>query len=108
MGDTITIPSEATAVRYTNMPYEGLSGTLPLLHPSRRIAYPLTELLDTQFWTSIYSSEITSNECTSGVQSLLNCPSKITVARSFRGADAQKFIDFLDRVSKLCVQRLDN
>ena len=42
--------------------------------------------------------EITSSECLSEVQFLLNCPSKITFARSFCGNEAQTFIDFLDRV----------
>ena len=55
---------------------------------------------DTQFWSSIYSLEIASNECLKEVRSLLNCPTKITVARSFRGHEAQTIIDFLDRVSK--------
>lgn len=61
-----------------------------------------------QFWTSIYSTEITSNECILKVRSLLTCPSKIAVARSFTGNEAQTFIDFLDRVRKSRAPRLDN
>ena len=64
------------------------------------------ESLDIQFWTSIFSSEITSDECLSKVRSLLSCLSKITVARSFKGNEAQAFVDFLDRVSNLCASRL--
>ena len=81
------------------MPYE--EGP-PDTHPphAQRIVHRLTEPLDMKFWTDIYSMEITSNECLSAVQSLLSSPSKITAAQSFRGSEAQKFIDFLDRVSK--------
>jgi len=68
----------------------------------------LVESLDVQFSTNIYSMEVTSNECLSEIRSLLSCPSKITVARSFQGNEAQTFIDFLDRVSKPCVPCLDN
>jgi len=39
----------------------------------------------------------------SEVRSLLNCSSEITRARSLRGNEAQMFIDFLDRVSKLTI-----
>ena len=53
---------------------------------------------DIRFWTKIYSMEVTSGECLSEVQFLLNCPSKITFARGFCGNEAQTFIDFLDRV----------
>ena len=52
-----------------------------------------------QFWANIYSTDITSSECLSEVLSLLNCPSRIAVARSLQGSEAQTFIDFLDRVS---------
>ncbi|KAF9651759.1 kinase-like protein [Thelephora ganbajun] len=62
---------------------------------------------DTQFWANFYTVEITSDECLSEVGSLLNCSSKITVARSLRGNEAQAFVDFLDRrglrlLSKIC------
>ena len=56
--------------------------------------------LDMQFWTDIFSMEITSNECLTKVRSLLSCPFKISVARSFRENEAKTFIDFLDRVSE--------
>ena len=68
--------------------------------------YRLIESLDIQFWASILSSEITLDECLSKVRSLLSCLSKITVARSFEGNEAQAFVNFLDRVSKLCASRL--
>ena len=69
---------------------------------SRWVDHQLTESSDAQFWADIYSLEVPSNECLSWVQSLLSSPSKITVARSFQGSEAQTFVDFLDRVSKLC------
>jgi len=68
----------------------------------------LIESVDTQFWTSIYSAEITSSERLLAVRSLLSCPSKIAVARSFKGNEAQTFIDFLDRVSEVCAPRHTN
>jgi len=84
------------------MPCEsGPSGTFPPLRPQRTDRRP-TESLNIRPWTSIYSMEITSSECLSEVRSLLSCPSKITLVRSFGGNEARKFIDFLDRVSKLC------
>lgn len=52
--------------------------------------------------------DVTSNECLSEVRSLLSCPVKITVARSFRGNEAQTFIDFLDQVSRLRLLRIGN
>ncbi|KAF9648137.1 kinase-like protein [Thelephora ganbajun] len=73
------------------------SGTLSLLRPPW-IDRWLVLSLDVQFWTNIYSVDITSNECLSKVRTLLSCPSKIAVARSFQGNEAQIFIDFLDRV----------
>ena len=60
----------------------------------------LTDSSDKQFWTNIYSAEVNLSECLTNVQSLLSCPSKIAVAQSFQGNDAQIFIDFLDQVSK--------
>ena len=83
------------------MPSEaGPSGTLPPPRP-RRIDHRLIKPSDIQFWADIYSVEVTSNECLTKVRSLLNCRSNMNVARSFRGEEAQAFIDFLDRVSKL-------
>ena len=61
-----------------------------------------TDSLDIQFWANLCVVEITSSECLSEVQTLLNCPSKITLARSFQGREAQTFIDFLDQVIQLC------
>ena len=43
--------------------------------------------------------EIPSNECLSKIQSLVSCPTKITVVRSFRGNQARAIINLLDRVS---------
>ena len=61
----------------------------------------LIEPSDTQFPTKLYSMETTSTECLSEVRALLGCPYKIAAARSLQGNEAQKFIDFLDRVSGL-------
>jgi hypothetical protein len=58
------------------------------------------ELLDMQFWANIYSSESSSDDCLPTIRSLLSCPTNITVARSFQGDEAQRLIDFLDRVSE--------
>lgn len=55
---------------------------------------------DMQFLTRMYSVEITSDECLSVVQSLLNCPLNMALVRSFRGSDALVFIDFLDQASE--------
>ncbi|KAF9647138.1 kinase-like protein [Thelephora ganbajun] len=80
------------------MPCEAdFSGALPLLR-SQRIDHLVIDSLDVQFWTNIYSMEITSNECLSEVRYLLNCPSKIALSKRFRGNDAQTFIEFLDQV----------
>jgi hypothetical protein len=64
------------------------------------LGIPLIESSDSQFWANIYSTEITSSECLPKIWSLFSCPSKIAVARSFQGNEAQTFIDFMDRVSK--------
>jgi len=74
------------------------SGPLPLPHP-QRIGHRLIEASGAQFWTSIYSIDVTSNECPAKVQTLLSCRSSVNVARSLQGNDAQIFIDFLDQVS---------
>ena len=70
--------------------------------PSLAMVNLLTNSSATQFWLDLYTPEIPSKECLSRVQSLLSCPTKITVARSFQGNEAQRLVDFLDRVSKLC------
>ena len=59
----------------------------------------LIDPFDVRFWTNIPSSNIGSSECLSGVQSLLNSPSNITLLLSFEATKAQMFIDFLDQVS---------
>ena len=63
--------------------------------------YRLMESLDVQLWANIHSMDITSEECLTKVRSLLSCRSNMNVARSLQGEEAQAFIDFLDRVSKL-------
>ena len=45
--------------------------------------------------------DITSTEGLSNVSTLIHSPSKIAVARSFRGDKAQSFINMIDRVSDL-------
>lgn len=67
---------------------------------SQRSAGSLVSL-DPQFWSDLYTLEITSDECLSKVRSLLNCPSKIAVARSFQGNGAGTFVNFLDQVSEV-------
>ena len=52
-------------------------------------------------WVNIYTMDVASNECLTQVQSLLSCRSNVNVVQSFRGNEAQMFIDFLDQVSHL-------
>ena len=54
-----------------------------------------------QFRSNNCLLETASNESLSEVRSLLYSPTKITVARSLQGDEAQALIDFLDRVSRL-------
>ena len=72
------------------------------------IDHQLIESLDMQLWANIYTMEITSDECLTEVRSLLSCRSNMNIARSFRGIDAQTFIDFLDQVSRSCLLHLEN
>ena len=67
-----------------------------------------TESSDIKFSANIYPMEITSNECISQIESLLSCPSKITLARSIQGTEAQTFIDFLDQVGRSYILCLGN
>ena len=46
--------------------------------------------------------ETTSNKCLSKVQELLDCRSNADIAKSFERNEAQMFVDFLDRVSRMC------
>lgn len=78
----------------------GHSGRLPPLR-LQWVDYRLIGSLATQLWTNLYSMEITSDECLTNVEALLSCRSNMDVARSFEGNEAQTFVDFLDRVSKL-------
>ena len=72
------------------------------------MSYLFIELSDMQLWANIRPSEIPPNQCLSAIRSLLNCPTNITVARSFQGDEAQRLINFLDRVSKPCLLRFNN
>ena len=66
--------------------------------------YPVSfivQLSDTQFLASIYSKDVTTDESTPEIQSLLSSPSKIFAVRNLLGNDAQVFVDFLDQVSRL-------
>ena len=90
----LQFPSHAT-----DMPCEtGHSNTLPLLHP-QLVNNQWADLFDIRFWANIYSMSIDSSQCLSEVQSLLSCSSGIALVRSFRGNEAQMFVDFLDQVS---------
>ena len=89
-------------------PYEeSPPGILPLLH-LQRPAHRFINPSDTQFWDNFYAADITSNERVSKVWTLLSCSSKIAVARTFRGIEAQTFIDFLDPVSNSCAPYSNN
>jgi len=68
---------------------------LPLI--DRRLIKP--HGLDTQFLADLCSLEATSDECPSKVRALLDCPLKTAAARGLQGTEAQKLVDFLDRVS---------
>ena len=59
----------------------------------------LTQTLDALFWDTIFSTDITSAEDLSNVSTLVHSPSKITVARSLQGDNAQRMIDLIDQVS---------
>lgn len=84
------------------------SGTRPspcLQWAFRRL---IIESLDTRFWSYLYSIEVSSDECLAKVQALVSNRSSIIVIRSFKGNEAETFINFLDQVSKLCVQCFDD
>ena len=51
------------------------------------------------FWDTIFSTDITSAEGLSNIETLVNSPSEIAVARNLWGDKAQKFIDLIDEVS---------
>lgn len=77
-------------------------------HPLQTSYRPIDgRCMGAQSWANIYTTEVTSNECLSKVQSLLKCRVNMNVARNLQGNDAQAFIDFLDQVSKLHVPRFD-
>ena len=62
---------------------------------------PLTQRLDVPFWDTIFSADIASAEGLSNIETLVNSPSEIGVARNLWGDKAQKFIDLIDQVSDL-------
>ena len=68
--------------------------------------WPIQEPLGVESWSDLHALEITSTECLSKLQSLLNCPSEIAAARSLKGNDAETLINFLDRVSEPCASCL--
>ena len=61
---------------------------------------------DIQLWTNVRSPGFTTGERLSEVQSLLNSPSKVTLARSLQRCEAQRLVDSLDRVSQRCLPSL--
>jgi hypothetical protein len=74
------------------------------VHPSHSqstCTWTLTRALDAFFWEVIFSMDITSTEGLSNVSTLVHSPSKIAVARSFRGDKAESFINLIDQVSDL-------
>ena len=58
----------------------------------------LTEILDALFWDAIFSMDTSSAEGLSNISILVHSPSKITMARSLQGDDAQRLINLIDRV----------
>lgn len=72
----------------------------PFFHPHRADSNRPIDPSDVQsFWTNIHASDIGSSEHLSEVQSLLNSPSTVALARSYQGREAQSFIDYLHQVS---------
>ena len=65
-------------------------------------------MLDPHSWSDLYASDITSNDFLLKVQSLLDSPSKVALARAFQGSEVEVLIDFLDAVSEFCAPRLGN
>ena len=61
-----------------------------------------------QSWPDLYGLETASEECLSGARSLLSCPSKVSVARNYRGSEAQALVNFLEQVSESLAQCLSN
>ena len=90
-----------TAAWCGEMPRKMRRSSAPSLLRPQLVEHPMTNPPNIQFWTNMYSMDVASGECISAVQSLLSCPSKISLARNFRGNEAQTFIDFLDQVSYL-------
>jgi hypothetical protein len=74
------------------------SGTYPGKH-AFACGRTLTQVLDALFWNTILSTDITSAGDLSNVSTLVHSPSKIAMARSLQGDDAQRMIDLIDRVS---------
>ncbi|KAF9790663.1 kinase-like domain-containing protein [Thelephora terrestris] len=81
------------------------SCTSPLLPPHQADNW-LIDPSDIEFWTNAQSLDFNSSEYLSKVQSLLNSPSNVALARSFHGRKAQLVIDFLHQA--LARTRLDD
>ena len=67
--------------------------------PAFACGQTLIQPLDALFWDAVFSMDIASAEGLSNISTLVHSPSKITVARSLRGDDAQRLINLIDRVS---------
>ena len=78
------------------------SGIFSLEDYSQRIDRRLIGFLGVRSSTDIHSTGVASNECISEVKSLLSCSFKINLAVSVQEDGAQKLVDFLDQVSRLC------
>ena len=69
---------------------------------------PAQGSLDALSWSDLYTLETISDECLPKLLTLLSCPSKIAVARSFQGSEANTLIGFLDQVGVLCASFLSD
>ncbi|KAF9787044.1 kinase-like domain-containing protein [Thelephora terrestris] len=69
-------------------------------HPT--CTYLLIKPSDIHSSANIYSMEVTSNGCLSGVRSFLSSPSRINTSRNLQGDEARTFIDFLDQGLAAC------
>jgi len=80
-------------------------GCLPKQAPLARIyslssrGQALTSTSDALFWDTIISTDVTPADNLPNIVTIVYSPTKINVARSLRGDQAQSFIDLLDRVS---------
>lgn len=103
-----TTPHDQQEFSTADVPDGADPGIFSLDVCSQRIDRRLIEFLGVRFSTNIHSVEITSTECISEVKSLLSCSFKINLAMSIQENKAQKLVDFLDQVGRLCVPCLRN